>query len=357
MNSALPTCLLDYREPLENAIRRDLDRDRAHRRRRGLVVRSALAAAVAGAAALGALSIVSRHAGGASVVDRAAAAIARSPGTILHVDMLGSQTNPDGSTISWRDESWQQESPPYDRRQIENAPDGTVAESASGGARDELYDPARNTIYVSAHTSPTRPYDIKPEIEPGPRPGTALLRLPGVGVDAKRFHVVRTAVISTEQAKALRKGTGVLAWRIARRHGVMTATMTVVPASSVPEPPPAPASADPTSAGFRGQILALLRSGEARVLGHRTIDGQDTIEIGSADGHTTYYVDPGTYKPVELETRGTGGGTTLRFRTYETLEPGTNRSLLSLAAQHPGAQVDRDPADYQAAEARLFPKG
>ena len=93
------------------------------------------------------------------------------------------------------------------------------------------------------------------------------------------------------------------------------------------------------------------------MVGHRTIDGQDTIEIASADGHTTYYVDPGTYKPVELRTRGTDGGTALRFRTYETLDPDASRSLLSLAAQHPGARVDRDPAHYQAAEARLFPKG
>jgi hypothetical protein len=31
--------------------------------------------------------------------------------------------------------------------------------------------------------------------------------------------------------------------------------------------------------------------------------------------------------------------------------------LLDLEAQHPGARVERDPAAYQAAEARLFPHG
>jgi hypothetical protein len=119
---------------------------------------------------------------------------------------------------------------------------------------------------------------------------------------------------------------------------------------SVPDP-------DPSSGDFRDQILALLNSGGAHVAGHRTVDGQDVIEIDSADGHTTYYVDPGSYAPVELRTRGTGGGTRLRFRTYETLELEGNGGLLSLGAQHPTARVDRDPADYRAAESRLFPKG
>jgi hypothetical protein len=92
-------------------------------------------------------------------------------------------------------------------------------------------------------------------------------------------------------------------------------------------------------------------------VGHETVAGQDTIEIGSADAHTTYFVDPGTYRPVELRTRGTDGGTALRFRTYETLDPDAYGDLLSLAAQHPNARIDRDPAHYRAADARLFPKG
>ena len=357
MNSTLPTSLIDYRDALEEAVRRELGRSRG-RRRRALVLRSALAAAVVAAAALGALSIVSRDSTGASVVDRAAAAVAPSPGTILHVDMHGSQTNPDGSTITWRDESWQQESQPHDGRQIQTAPDGSVVETASADGREEVYDPARDTIYVSAPESTATPAELNSyDIEPGPKPGTAILRVPGRAAQAKGAHVT-TAVITTKQAKGLRDGTEVIAFRVSLNSRAIS--LTVIPASSVPKPPPASdddSSADPTSSDFRGQILALLRSGEARVVGHRTIDGQDTIEIASADGHTTYYVDPGTYKPVELRTRGTGGGTALRFRTYETLDHGANESLLSLQAQHPGARIDRDPAHYQAAEARLFPHG
>jgi hypothetical protein len=354
VNSALPASLIDYREALEDAVRRDLGRHR----RRGLALRWAVAAAAVAAAALGALGLVSRHGASASVVDRAAAAIAASPGTILHVDMHGSQTNPDGSSITWRDESWQQQSAPHDGRQLQTAPDGSVVETATADGREEVYDPARNTIYVSAPESTATLAELNSyDIEPGPKPGTAILRMPGRAAQAKGAHVT-TAVITTKQAEGLKAGTEVIAFKAGRKSKKIS--LSVIPASSVQKPPPASAgdsSADPTSSDFRGQILALLRSGEARVVGHRTIDGQDTIEIASADGHTTYFVDPETYRPVELDTEGTGGGTALRFRTYETLDAGANASLLSLTAQHPDARVDRDPAHFNAADERLFPNG
>jgi hypothetical protein len=347
VNSALPASLLDYREALEDAVRRDLGR----RRRRGLALRWAVAAAVVAAGALGALSLVARHGANVSVVDRAAAAVAASPGTILHVDMLGSQTDGDGSVITWRDESWQQEGPPYARRQVETTPGGSVTESGSSNTADEVYDPARNTIYVNAHSA-EQPYAMdKWDLKPGPRPGTALLR---VG-DVEHDRILSTAVISAAQAKALRTGKDAIAFRISKEHPKPSVTVITTP--KVPKVPPETPSADPTSSGFRGEILALLRSGDARVVGHETTDGRDTIAIASADGNTTYYVDPGSYRPVELRTRGTDGGTALRFRTYETLPLDANRGLLSLAAQHPDARVDRDPAAYQAAEQRLFPKG
>jgi hypothetical protein len=356
VNGALPASLIDYREALEDAVRRDLAGHRTHRRR-ALVLRWASAAAVVAAAALGALSLVSRHGASASVVDRAAAAVSSSPGTIVHVDMLGSQTNGDGSVITWRYESWEQQSPPHDGREIQTAPDGSIVETATADGRSEVYDAARDTIYVAPPVN-EKPYAMDDhDIKPGPRPGTALLR---VG-DVRGGHILATAVITTAQAKALRKGTDVIALRYRISKGAKPKpTVTVISASSVPKPPPSrddTSTADPNSQDFRGQILALLRSGEAHVVGHRTIAGQDTIEIASSDGHTTYFVDPGSYKPVELRTRGTDGGTALRFRTYETLPAGSNGNLLSLTARHPDAQIDRDPAHYNAAEARLFPHG
>ena len=361
MNGTLPTSLIDFREALEDAVRKDLGRSPA-RRRRGLVLRFALAAAVVAAAALGAVSFVSRDGASASVVDRAAAAVAPSPGTILHVDMHGFQDNGDGTTISWRDESWQQQGPPHDGRQVQTSPDGTVTESATHANRQEVYDSARNTIYVAAPEPPVTEDELNSyEILPGPRPGTAILRMPDREALKKGAHVMATGVITTKQAEALKKGTGLLAWHWkARGPNKGPGALTVVPRSSLPKRPPArddSSNADPGSGDFRSQILALLRSGEARVVGHRTIDGQDTIEIASADGHTTYYVDPETYRPVELDTRGTTGGTKLRFRTFETLDLAANADLLSLTAQHPDARIDRDPAHFRAAEERLYPNG
>jgi hypothetical protein len=62
--------------------------------------------------------------------------------------------------------------------------------------------------------------------------------------------------------------------------------------------------------------------------------------------------------PIEWRTTGDGGGTILRFVVYERLpSTASNRALLSLTEQHPGARIDRDPAHYQEASARLFPNG
>jgi hypothetical protein len=353
MNGSLPASLAGFRHALEDAIRRDLDAGRT-RRRRGLAVRAALAAAVVAAVALGALTIASRQASGASAVRRAAAAIAPSPGTILHVVIAGSQDNGDGTSITWHEESWQQESPPWDRRQIERAPDGSVTEAANENNREEVYDPKTNTIYVSPPAKATGRGQPTWKIVPGPRPGTFILR-----IHPAPFAGKRPIVLTARQAKALRNGTDVLAFRIAKKNGAMTASPTVMPAPPTPRQSAKPSTPDPdpSSGEFRDQILALLKSGGAHVAGHRTIDGQDVIEIDSADGHTTYFVDPASYAPVELRTRGTDGGTSLRFRTYETLDLAGNESLLSLEANHPTARIDRNPADYQAAEARMFPHG
>jgi hypothetical protein len=355
--STLPASLVSYRQLLEDAIRRDLATTPTRRRR--TVVRFALAGTAAAALALGLVSAVSNHApwvvrpaSAESVVRHAAAALGQTPGTILHVDMTGTQRNPDGSTVSWRDESWQLESAPYGRRQIETGPDGSTVESGSGAEGDQVYDAARNTIYIDPHSETQTPAQLNaPHLERGPRPGTYTLR----------YGKVPPLVISAIQAKALRRGTVRIAVRVRKQDGKVGASLALILASSLPAAPDSSddsgSSPDPGSPEFRNQILALLNSGGARVEGHRTIHGRDTIEISSADGHTTYYVDPDSYDPVELDTTGMGGGVTLRFRTYEALPAEGNSSLLDLRAQHPNATVDRNASDYQAAQERLFPHG
>jgi hypothetical protein len=357
MNPPVPESLVAFRPSLEAAIRRERTR-----RRRKLALRAAVVAAVVASLAVGALSIVSRPASGASVVRRAAEAIAASPGTILHVDMVGSQTNGDGSVVSWRDESWQQEGAPWARRQVETGPDGSVVESGSSKTSDEVYDPATGTIYVSTHSAEPAQRRQSYKIAPGPRAGTFVLRLAGPGAPKVRTGAAGTVrpyvVITARQAQEFRAGKLVVGIRISKENGAVSPSLTLMRAPKrVQEAKSSPPEPDPSSGDFRDQILALLNSGGAKVAGRSTIDGREVIEIDSADGRTTYFVDPAAYAPVELRTRGTDGGTTLRFRTYETLPLAGNGDLLSLEAQHPTANVDRDLAHYQAAETRLFPHG
>jgi hypothetical protein len=353
--TTIPESLVRYEQQLAAAARADL----AARRRRRLAIRVSLACAAAGAVALGALSVfdhgssVVRPASAESVVRRSMAALAQKPETILHVRMLGFQDNGDGSTISWSDESWQAESPPYGRRTIAIGPYGGKVESASDAHGEQVYDSASNTIYVGPRTSGESPEELnRPHLLPGPRPGTVLLR---VGPARKS---ALTLVISAAQAKAFRAGKLGIGFKLSKQGGSLDdAKLVLMPIQKRARKASPSQSPDPWSPAFRDQVLELLKSGGARVVGHKTIDGRDTIEISSDDGHTVYYVDPGSYQPVELDTHGTDGGTKLRFREYEWLPIAGNADLLSLTAQHPAAHIDRKAADYQAAQARLFPHG
>jgi len=112
---------------------------------------------------------------------------------------------------------------------------------------------------------------------------------------------------------------------------------------------------------FREAVLEMLQSGEAKVDGHEVVDGRDAVRIvgvGRAGGSATYLIDAATNDPIEWRTTGDGGGTVLRFVTYQEL-PATpeNLALLSVTGGHPDATLDTDPAHYQEALARMFPKG
>ena len=302
----------------------------------------------------------------AAVVRHALAAAAQPPGTILHVDMRGTQNNGDGTTISWRDESWQGSGATDERRQVETNPDGTTAESANVGDTEQVYDPVTNTIYASTTTA----LSAKPggqrnyRISPGPTANTYVVRLmvlrvtPGHGYKVVPGHGQKyRLVITASQAKALKDRGDMIRWvRAPRAAGTLNGYRpAVVPATAAAM---APDCSDFGSQDYGDQILTLLRSCGAHLVGQATIGGHDTLELRSQDGHITYYVDASTYVPVQLDTTGTDGGTSLRFTTYEVL-PGddANEALLSLTAQHPSATVDRNQADYVAAEKRLFPNG
>ena len=140
-------------------------------------------------------------------------------------------------------------------------------------------------------------------------------------------------------------------------------TIYVAPPIRVPPPPQGVTLPSECSymAGFAKQVRGLLTSGQARVDGHATIDGKDTIKIVFTRATETYYVAAdGTYAPVELisgrPTDSAGMSTTV-FHAYEELPGAGNADLLSLTARHPSAAVVYGLAGYRAANDRLFPNG
>lgn len=151
--TTLPTALVRFQNDLETAIRRE-QRSRSRGRRR-LVLRVALAAGVAAALAAGTLTALPGDPGGglvetASSAQRAAAALAATPGSVVHVDLVVAQRNPDGSQSTWRAESWQQTAPPYGVRRIVTDESGrhveapTPAPVTAQPLRDQVLDLLRS---------------------------------------------------------------------------------------------------------------------------------------------------------------------------------------------------------------------
>lgn len=164
-----------------------------------------------------------------------------------------------------------------------------------------------------------------------------------VGEDAVRTVQVQPGGIVAETA---RSGRSDMLWDAAKTRVVQR---------TIP-----PEEYSPGGAGdeFRAEILQLLRSGQAAVTGRREVDGRAALEITGDDGSRSFLVDADSYVPIELRTRGTGGGTVLRFVAYETLPlDDDTEQLLSISAQHGGAPVVKDAAAFQALAAELFPNG
>jgi hypothetical protein len=298
--NSLPPNVVDFRRQLERAVERDLAR---RSRVRPLALRGALvvtAAAAAGVATT-AFGVFGTYA--PSIVERASAALAVQDGTILHVVMVGHQDNGDGTTSTWRDETWQSTSEPYERRQIEHVGDDPVTEAGSAGDAEAIYEAKTNTVYT--REEPTS--------------------LPASG-------------------KLLRwKTTDGKVHRLIVNGG---------------RPAPPATQTDPIEEPFRHEVLELLGSGGAREDGHVTLAGREAVRIVGNSGKATYFVDAKTYDPIEFRTVGDGGGTSLRFEVYETLHlDAATRRLVSVAAQHPDARVSTDPAEFAAAQQRMFPHG
>jgi hypothetical protein len=105
------------------------------------------------------------------------------------------------------------------------------------------------------------------------------------------------------------------------------------------------------------EIQAQLKAARLKVAGPTTIDGRKAVKLISIHGPYGYEYDvaPGTYYPIKQVFRSRAITITTVYSEYRVL-PATpaNQQLLSLAARHPGARIDHNPADYQAAQARLI---
>ena len=107
---------------------------------------------------------------------------------------------------------------------------------------------------------------------------------------------------------------------------------------------------------YRAKILSLLEAGKIAESGRSAVDGRDAIRLVSDDGSVTLLVDAVSYRPIEWRVDQQGKSLVARFPTYEHLSASdSNAALLSLAARHPGATIDRSPAAYEAARQRLVP--
>jgi hypothetical protein len=135
--------------------------------RRRPAPRVGLGVAALAAVAVAAVLVLTSSAGGPEVpsaaamtIERAAQALESPPGTILHVDSTLTTRFSDGHSYSTRQDTWQQQNPVPKgaqaaagcnwlnlRKSAPGTPAGTEGGTVNG--RDELYDPARNTIYIA----------------------------------------------------------------------------------------------------------------------------------------------------------------------------------------------------------------
>jgi hypothetical protein len=108
---------------------------------------------------------------------------------------------------------------------------------------------------------------------------------------------------------------------------------------------------------FKDEALKVLQAPDSKVEKNLDFEGREAVRITSGDGVRIYIVDAKTNDPLEWQTKGDGGGSTLRI-TYEKL-PATaaNLALTDLAKQHPDAKVDSNADHYQEVLGKLFPKG
>jgi hypothetical protein len=319
------------------------------RRRHPAAVRGVAAGVVVLAAAVAGVIVLAPPSGESAwakqVIQRAADVLAPSPSphTILHV--VATQTESpralkDGPSVAFlTEEGWLQQGPPWHRRVILHPAGGPVLEQGSNG---QTYNMTSNQLYPG------------PQI-PGGKPRYTLTPTGHAG--SYRFRVklphggVYTQTFDASTVKALRDGTQIVSWAITWNGHVQQLQPLVGPSRKQMQ---ILSSQQPNASSltFAAQLHGLLSSGHARVTRSTTADGKPAIEIASvhpqSGPRTTYYVNPTTYAPIEIDRYGYESPkdvTRVRLSIYETLPLAGHQQLLRFTTP-PDARIDRTPADY-----------
>jgi hypothetical protein len=287
----------------------------ATRRRRSAARLATVALAAAAAVAIFALSSgagPATQSAYAQTISKVLRALQAPTGSILHVDFTGTTSYPDGHRWTWAQDSWTELDSPWIQLTVDQGSPGTPAGTAS--TYSELYDPTTNTVF-------------KPPVPQSPPAGQIT---PG--------HLT-AAQITPGQLSHL------------------------TPAQRRELPQLIHAINHPWKAWmsqYIDQLKGNLRSGQARLDGNATIDGQRTIKITFPGSSEVDYVAASTYVPVKI-TQGAptsrDGMTTYVFHTFEYLPAATNARVFNLGATHPTAKVDTSLANYRAAINKLYPNG
>jgi hypothetical protein len=354
VNDTLPPSLTRFGAELERAIARELKgsapqpaASRSPRRRRAITATAVVGCAIAGA---GVYAIVSSSSASthqsrwAQMVLRRVAAVAvpTSPDTILHVagsETLSPAAQHDSAThvASLTAEQWSQQGPPWRSVMILHDAGGPVLRESGDG---RIYDTRNHVLYAPPKLPSGHP---KYTIRPGSTAGTYTIRF-------QTKHGPVSQPISSSDIHALRDGDQQTSWAETWNGHQAKLVPMIVPTSgqaaklSAQQPSGA-------SSNFATELRGLLKSGHARVVRSTTADGRPAIEISSvhpqSGPQTTYFVDPHSYTPIEVDTYGyhnPADVTRIRFRTYQLLPLKGNERLLRFSVPK-SATVDRSPAD------------
>jgi hypothetical protein len=246
-------------------------------------------------------------------------------GTVLHVRSVETGN---GSTTTR--EFWQSaDDANAERERVEGA------QSTYETSGDAIYDPATNTIYDAP-----RPPDAGGEVASADRKSDPAKDGPPGDAPAE--------AAKAERAKAPLAADAVKAKQLASDPGRS--------GSSKPLDPM------PVGDPIVGKVRSLLEDGRMDVTGHRLHDGIDAWAISLKPEYSdlarpgwTLWVSVADGKPLELIDPGEAGGQDVRWPVYETLTGDAAGTLTSLEGAHPSATVVRDPAQLDAAAARLLP--